>query len=57
MVTRRNSKSRSEVVDDAPYGGLPIHRRPEGGNAASDGDANDQVYVQPVDMLVPIGWI
>ena len=45
MVTGSNSKSRSEVVDDAPYGGLPIHRRPEGGNAASDGDANDQVYV------------
>ena len=55
MVASSDSKPRGEVVSNAPYGGLPIQRRPESSDAANQRDANDQVDVEPIDMLVPVG--
>ena len=55
MITSSDSKPRSEIISNAPYGGLPIQRRPESSDAANQWDANDQVDVKPIDMLVPIG--
>ena len=57
MVASSDPESRSEVIYDAPEGGLPVQRGPEGGHTASERDPNDQVYVKPVDMLVPVGWM
>jgi len=42
MVSSGNAKTSPEVVYDGPNGGLPTKRRPESGNAAHDGNANDQ---------------
>ena len=55
MVASSDSKTRSKVVSNAPYGSLPIQRRPESSDAANERDANDQVHVEPIDMLVPVG--
>ncbi len=57
MIASGNSQSRGEVIDYAPNGGLPIQRCPEGSDAANKWDPNYQVNVEPVDMLVPIGWM
>ena len=55
MIASSDAKPGSEVVSNAPYGGLQIQRRPESSDAANEGDANDQVHVKPIDMLVPVG--
>lgn len=55
MVTSSDSEPRSEIVSNTPYGGLPIQRRPESSDAANERDANDQIDVKPIDMLVPVG--
>ena len=55
MVASSDAQSRSEVIDDTPEGGLPIQRCPEGGNTANEWDPDDQVYIEPVDMFVPVG--
>ena len=55
MVASSNTQSSGEVVDHTPDGGLPMQRGPESGDAASERDPDDQVYIEPVDMLVPIG--
>lgn len=55
MVASSDSQSSGEVVDNTPEGSLPIYRCPEGGDTANERDPNDQVYVEPIDMLVPVG--
>ena len=55
MVASSDSKPRSEIVNNAPYSRLPMQRRPESSDAANKRDANDQIHVKPIDMLVPIG--
>ena len=55
MVASSDPKPRSEVVSNAPHGGLPVQRRPESSDAANERDADDQVHVKPIDVLVPVG--
>ena len=55
MVASSDPKTRSEVVSNAPYRGLPMQRRPESSDAANERDANDQVHVKPIDMFIPVG--
>ena len=55
MVASSDSKPRREIVYNTPYCGLPMQRRPESSDAANEGDANDQVHVKPIDMLIPVG--
>lgn len=42
MVAGSDSKTSPKVVDDGPGGGLPLQRRPEGGDAASERDTDDE---------------
>ena len=55
MIASSDSQSRGEVIDDTPNGGLPKQRCPEGSDTANEWNPNDQVDVEPVDMLVPVG--
>lgn len=42
MIACGNAETCPEVVDDCPEGGLPLQRSPESGNAASEGNADDE---------------
>ena len=47
MVASCDAETSPEVVYDGPEGGLPFERSPEGGNAASERDADDEGNLGP----------
>ena len=55
MVASSDSQSGCNIVDDAPENGGPVERGPESGDAANQRDSDDEVYIEPIDMLVPVG--
>ena len=55
MVAGSDAESCSEIVDYAPDGCLPIQGRPECSDTAHERDSHDEVNIEPVDMLVPVG--
>lgn len=52
--TSCDTHSGHEVVDDGPDSRLPLQRGPVGGDAAVEGDADDEDDIEPVDVLVPV---
>ena len=42
MIAGRDTETGPEVVDDGPEGSLPLERCPEGSDAATDGDSDDE---------------
>ena len=54
MISSCNAQAGSEVVGHSPDGGLPFEWCPEGGNDATDGDADNENDIEPVDVLVPV---
>lgn len=44
------------IIYHRPQGCLPIQRRPYCLHASNKGYADNEDYVEPVDMLVPVGF-
>lgn len=54
MVSSRDSQTSPKVVYHGPTGGFPSQRSPESANAAHQWDSDNQEYIEPIDVLVPI---
>ncbi|KAI6876604.1 Acyl-CoA [Hortaea werneckii] len=54
VVAGGDTEAGSEVVRNCPDSGLPPQRRPRGGDETSDGNADNEDDIEPVDMLVPV---
>jgi hypothetical protein len=55
IIAWRRTHAGEEVVEDGPDGGWQTQGRPDGGNAADQRNASDEVDIEPVDVFVPIG--
>jgi hypothetical protein len=49
-----HTKTSAEVVENGPESGLEPQWSPDGSNASHEWDSNDEVDIEPVDVLVPI---
>jgi len=57
VVASSDAETGCEVVRNGPNGGCEPERSPEGGNAASHRNADDERDIEPIDVLVPISAV
>ena len=54
MISRGDTEAGGEVVGNGPDGGLELERNPVGLYAAIERNANNEGYIEPIDVLVPV---
>lgn len=57
MVTCGDTETGHEVVGNGPDGSLELKWRPKSLNATIQRNADDEIDIQPVDMLIPVRLI
>ena len=55
LSTSCDSKASHKIIDNGKDGCLPSKWSPDGLDQSVNGDANDESYIQPVNMLIPVG--
>lgn len=55
VITCGDAQTGGKVIQNGPDGGLCLEGDPEGLDTAIQGNSDDEVDVEPVDVLVPVG--
>ena len=56
LHTSGNAEPGHKIIHHSAHSRLPLQGRPNGLYAAIDWDTHDEGDIEPVDMLVPVGF-